>query len=109
MPPSCLVSAGALERMAQGVYRVVGAPTGEHDMLRAMWLALGGHLKTENGAPRVVAAGTTAAELHGVGDFYLDLYDFVVPRRRGSRMKDVRLRVRQLNRSEIRTSTGWPP
>lgn len=102
-PPqlSRLVSAGALERMAQGVYRIVGAPTGDHDMLRATWLALGGHLKTEDGAPRVIAAGTTAVELHGVGDFYLDLYDFVVPRRRGSRMKNVRLRVRQLTRSDI--------
>ncbi|NYJ18105.1 type IV toxin-antitoxin system AbiEi family antitoxin domain-containing protein [Nesterenkonia sandarakina] len=98
---SRLVSAGALERMTQGVYRVVGAPTGEHDMLRATWLALGGHLKAEDGAPRVVAAGTTAAELHGVGDFYLDLYDFVVPRRRGTRMRGVRLRVRELTRSEI--------
>ncbi len=105
---SRLVRSGALERPVQGVYRMAGAPPTEGDLLRAYWLALGGYKKTSAGVADVVAAGTTAAGLHGVGDFYTDKYDFVVPRRRGTRLQNVRLRTRELSRKDVSRIDGLP-
>lgn len=105
---SRLVKAGAIERLAQGVYRMAGSPAGEHEGVQVAWMALRGYLRSPEGVPGVVAAGPTAAELHGLGDFYLDEYDFVVPRRRGTRLDGVRLRVRQLARSEVSYVDGLP-
>lgn len=105
---SRLVRSGALERPAQGVYRMAGAPPTEDDLLRACWLALGGYKKTSTGVAGVVVAGTTAAGLYGVGDFYTDKYDFVVPRRRGTRLQKVRLRTRELSREDVSRTDGLP-
>jgi Transcriptional regulator, AbiEi antitoxin/Cytochrome P450 len=37
-----MASAGAIERVAQGVYRMAGAPPQDHEATYATWLALGG-------------------------------------------------------------------
>ena len=37
-----MADAGAIERVAQGVYRMAGAPSQEHEAIYATWLALGG-------------------------------------------------------------------
>lgn len=107
---SRMASSGALERVAQGVYRMAGAPPQDHEAIYATWLALGGatNPRTESGVASVVAAGVTAAVVHGLGDFFLDRFDFMVPARRGTRLPGVRLRVRHLAADEVAPVAGLP-
>ncbi|MFT4216691.1 MAG: type IV toxin-antitoxin system AbiEi family antitoxin domain-containing protein [Micropruina sp.] len=107
---SRMASSGALERVAHGVYRMAGAPPQDNEAIYATWLALGGatNPRTESGVASVVAAGVTAAVVHGLGDFFLDRFDFMVPARRGTRLPGVRLRVRRLTRDEVVPVAGLP-
>lgn len=107
---SRMASTAVLERVAQGVYRITGAPVQEHEAVYATWLALGGATspRTEAGVAPVVAAGITAAVVHGVGDFFLDGLEFVVPSRKTTRLPGVRLRVRELTRDEVLPVNGLP-
>lgn len=102
---SRLSATGAITRELQGVYRMAGAPLGEHALTYATWLALGGD-RAE--VPSVVAAGETAATLHGMGDFYPAGWDFIVPTRRSTRLPGVRLRVRTLTPAEVTYLDGMP-
>jgi predicted transcriptional regulator of viral defense system len=105
-----MASAGAIERVAQGVYRMAGAPRQDHEAIYATWLALGGatSFRTETGVAPVVAAGVTAAVVHDIGDFLPDGFDFIVPARKGTRLPGVRLRVRRLTRDEVIPVGGLP-
>ena len=105
-----MASAGALERVAQGVYRMAGAPPQDHEAIYAIWLALGGATapRTETGVAPVVAAGVTAAVVHGIGDFLTDGLDFIVPARKGTRLPGVRMRIRRLTRDEVIPVGGLP-
>ncbi|GAB3276988.1 type IV toxin-antitoxin system AbiEi family antitoxin domain-containing protein [Kineosporia babensis] len=107
---SRMASVGVLERVAQGVYRMAGAPTARHEAIYASWLALGGATapKTEASVAAVVAAGTTATVVHAVGDFVPNGFDFIVPRRKGTRLAGVRLRVRSLAADEVIPVDGLP-
>jgi predicted transcriptional regulator of viral defense system len=105
-----MTSAGAVERVAQGVYRMAGAPRQEHEAIYATWLALGGATapRTEAGVAPVVAAGETAAVVHDIGDFLPAGFDFIVPARKGTRLPGVRLRVRRLTPEEVIPVGGLP-
>lgn len=105
-----MAASGAIERVAQGVYRMAGAPHQNHEAIYATWLALGGAAmpKTGAGAPALVAAGVTAAVAHDLGDFFLDGFDFMVPARKGTRLPGVRLRIRRLTREEVSSANGLP-
>ena len=105
-----MASAGAIERVAQGVYRMLGAPPLDHEALYATWLALGGATapRTETGVAPVVAAGVTAAVVHDMGDFFPGGFDFMVPARKGTRLPGVRLRIRRLTRDEVIPVGGLP-
>lgn len=107
---SRMASTGAIERVTQGVYRMAGSPTQEHEAIYATWLALGGASapRAKTGVAAVVAAGTTAAIVHGIGDFFPNGYDFMVPSRKGTRLPDVRLRIRTLTRDEVIPVAGLP-
>ncbi|WP_405062610.1 type IV toxin-antitoxin system AbiEi family antitoxin domain-containing protein [Kribbella sp. NBC_01505] len=107
---SRMASAGAIERIAQGVYRMAGAPPQDHEAIYATWLALGGATapRTRTGVASVVGAGITAAIVHDVGDFFLDGLDFMVPARKGTRLPGVQLRIRQLSRDEVIPVDGLP-
>ncbi|MFV0372714.1 type IV toxin-antitoxin system AbiEi family antitoxin domain-containing protein [Microbacterium sp.] len=106
---SGLATSGAVERVAQGVYRVAGAPAAalEIDSIRVHWLAVGG-AATADGARAIVAAGTTAAALHEVGDWMPGVTDFVSLTRRTTRLPGVRLRTRQLSADDIIHVDGLP-
>lgn len=58
-----MTSSGAIERVTQGVYRMVGAPPQNHEAIYAVWLALCGATaaRTDSGIASIVAAGVTAA------------------------------------------------
>jgi predicted transcriptional regulator of viral defense system len=105
-----MASAGAVERVARGVYRMAGAPQQDYQAIYAAWLALGGALApgAENGVAPVVAAGQTAAVIHGIGDFVPDKFDFIVPARKGTRLPGVRLRIRRLAPQEFIPVSGLP-
>ena len=107
---SRMTTSGALVRVAQGVYRLPGAPVQKHESIYATWLALGGATspRTETGVSAVVAAGITAAIAHEIGDFFLDGFDFMVPARKGTRLPGVRLRVRHLEQAEVIPLDGLP-
>lgn len=64
--------------------------------------------RTETGIVSIVAAGTTAASVHEIGDFLLSGHDFIVRARRGTRLPGVRLRIRSLTRDEAITVNGLP-
>ncbi|MBT0770180.1 type IV toxin-antitoxin system AbiEi family antitoxin domain-containing protein [Kineosporia sp. J2-2] len=104
---SRMAAAGALERVARGVYRMAGAPTTRHEAIYATWLALGGAMTTSAGVG-VVAAGPTAAVVHGIGDFVLSDFDFIVPSRKGTRLPGLNLRARALTRQEVIPVDGLP-
>lgn len=107
---SRMARTGAIERLTQGVYRMAGAPTQEHEPIYATWLALGGATasRTHSGVAAIVAAGTTAAIAHDIGDFFPDGYDFIVPSRKGTRLPGVRLRIRTLSRDDVLPVNGLP-
>jgi predicted transcriptional regulator of viral defense system len=107
---SRMASAGAIERVAQGVYRMAGAPPQDHEAIYATWLALGGATasRTTAGVASIVTAGVTAAIIHDIGDFFPDGFDFMVPARKGTRLPGVRLRIRQLTRDEVIPVQGLP-
>jgi predicted transcriptional regulator of viral defense system len=98
---SRMAAAGAITRVAHGVYRMPGTPESEHELTHATWLALSGAKFDPWTVPPVVAAGTTAASLHGIGNFDSEGYDFIVPARKGTRLMGVRFRTRRLELDEI--------
>ena len=105
-----MASAGAIDRVAQGVYRMAGAPRPDHEAIYTAWLALGGATapRTGTGVAPVVAAGETAAVVHGIGDFFPPGFDFIVPVRKGTRLAGVRLRIRRLTPEEVIPVGGLP-
>lgn len=107
---SRMAAAGAIERVAHGVYRMAGVPSVEHETIYATWLALGGVTapRADTGVPALVAAGTTAATVHGIGDFLLDELDYIVPARKGTRLPGVRLRIRRLAPDDVLPVDGLP-
>jgi predicted transcriptional regulator of viral defense system len=107
-----LVLDGALERVAPGVYRVVGAPPDpDLDGLRAAWLQLNPAPVTEERrrAPDAVVSHRSAAVTMRLGDLLPEAHEFYVTVRRQLRREDVRTRLRQaLPRSEWRVVEGLP-
>ena len=105
-----MAASGAIERLAHGVYRTAGAPPQTHEAIYATWLALGGATpaRTESGVAPLVAAGVTAAVVQEIGDFFLDGLDFIVPARKGTRLPDVRLRIRHLSPEDVVPVNGLP-
>jgi predicted transcriptional regulator of viral defense system len=98
---SRMAAAGAITRVAHGVYRMPGTPVAADELTHATWLAVGGAKFDPGAVPPVVAAGITAANLHGIGDLYPEGYDFIVPARKGTRLMCVRFRIRHLELDEI--------
>ena len=98
-----------LERVAQGVYRLTGAPPPDHQDLRAAWLQLAPDIPAwERTVREGVVSHRSAAALYGIGDLPADKHDFTVPDRRQSRLPDVRLHIRKLQRSEWIELRGLP-
>lgn len=107
-----LVLDGALERVAPGVYRLVGAPPHpDLDGVRAAWLQLDPGQPTEGRRrrPDAVASHRSAATVLGLGDLLPDGHQFYVVGRRQLRRADVQTRVRRdLPRSAWRVVDGLP-
>lgn len=109
---SRLAKAGHLERLAHGVYRDVGAPSGEFEGLRTAWLAADPSHTAEqrlrdlpNGT---VVMGQSAASLHGVGDLPADRHELSTPVRRQSQRPEVSYRQRKLEPGDVTIAHGLP-
>jgi putative AbiEi antitoxin of type IV toxin-antitoxin system len=93
-----LIAEGAvLERIARGVYHLVGSPMPDQVELRAAWLQLAPEVPAWRRAPEQgVISHRSAAALYGLGHLPADVHEFIVPSRQRSRRPDVRLHIAQL-------------
>ncbi len=104
-----LATAGVLDRVAQGVYRVTGAPPPDHLDLRAAWLQLAPEVPAwERTSEQGVVSHRSAAALYGLGHLPADRHEFTLPVRRQSRRSDVRLHHRLVGPGERTALQGMP-
>ncbi len=100
---------GVLDRVATGVYRLVGAPIPDHMELRAAWLQLAPSLPAwERTAREGVVSHRSAAAMYGLGHLPADQHEFTLPKRRQTRRPDVRFHVRPLTNAEWISLRGLP-
>ena len=98
-----------LERVAYGVYRLVGSPTPDHLELRAAWLQLAPDVPAwKRTPPEGVVSHRSAAALYGIGHLPADHHEFTLARRKQSRRRDVRLHQRPLADGEWIQLRGLP-
>ena len=105
--------AGRLVRVAHGAYRMAGVPASQLDDLAALWKltdpAKMTHERMQAGEwDGVTVAGSTAASILGIGDFYLSPYRILAPRRINSRNVETRFGVRDISRNEVSFASGIP-
>ena len=99
----------SLERVANGVYHLAGAPSPDHKELRAAWLQLAPDVPAWERKPNEgVVSHRSAAALYGLGHLPADRHEFTVAKRKQSRRTDMRLHQRQLNTSEWIHLRGLP-
>src|SRR5215218_3416569 len=104
-----LASESVLERVAQGVYHLTGAPTPDHLELRATWLQLAPDVLAWKRTPAEgVVSYRSAAAVYGLGHLPADRHEFTLPARRQSRRSDVRLHHRQMADGEWISHRGLP-
>ena len=104
-----LATTGVLDRVAQGVYRLAGAPPPDHLELRAAWLQLAPEVPAWERTPEQgIVSYRSAAALYGLGHLPADRHEFTLPVRRQSRRKDVRLHHRSVSPSEWIVLHGMP-
>jgi len=104
-----LASESVLERVAQGVYHLTGAPTPDHLALRATWLQFAPDvLAWERTPDEGVVSHRSAAAVYGLGHLPADRHEFTLPARRQSRRPDVRLHHRQVTDGEWISLRGLP-
>lgn len=109
---SRLAEAGHLQRLAHGVYRDAGAPSDEFEALRAAWLSTEpkelAEVRLRNLTDGVVVTGSSAAQLHQIGDLPADRHEFSTARRRQSQRPEIHYRTRALPRQDVTLAHGLP-
>ncbi|PWC05137.1 type IV toxin-antitoxin system AbiEi family antitoxin domain-containing protein [Agromyces badenianii] len=107
-----LTESGDLVRLSHGVYKDAGAPGGQHEELRAAWLATEpAKLAYERLGERpgsAVVSGESAARLHGIGDLRAMKSEFTTPTRKQTQRADVRYRTRALPDQDVTVREGLP-
>lgn len=107
-----LTESGDLIRLSHGVYKDAGAPGGQHEELRAAWLAtepakLAYERLGEHPASAVVS-GESASRLHGIGDLRAMKSEFTTPTRKQTQRADIGYRTRVLPEQDITVREGLP-
>lgn len=105
--------AGRVVRIAHGAYRMAGVPASQLDDLVALWKLTDSakmtHERMRPGAwDGIAVAGSTAASIHGIGDFYLSPYRVLSPKRINSRNAESRFGVRSVSRDDVSFVEGVP-
>jgi hypothetical protein len=107
-----LTESGSLVRLAQGVYRDAGAPSVEHEALRAAWLAIEpkklAYERLEDLPNTAVVSGESASRLHAIGDLRASRSEFTTPTRKQTQRPDVRYRTRSLPGQDVTVRDGLP-
>jgi hypothetical protein len=107
-----LADAELITRIRQGVYRLTGTPTTPQDRLRAEWLALEPDRLAGDRRGDAVIVGVvshrSAALLQDLGDIDADRHEFTVPKRRGTRSRDVKFYVQVLSPEDWYLVGGLP-
>ena len=107
-----LADSGDLVRIAHGVYKDAGAPSDEHQELRAAWLSIEpGRLAEQRIRDRpgfATVSGESAAALHGVGELRTMRSEFTTLKRKQTQRSDIRYRVRPLTEEEVTLRAGLP-
>jgi hypothetical protein len=94
-------SVQVLEWVADGVYRLTGAPEPDHLSLRAAWLQLDPDIPAWKRTPdQGVISHRSAAALYGLGHLPADVHDFTVPNQRQAPQPDIRLYQGRVGSSE---------
>ena len=108
---SRLIERGQLERVAHGIYRVVGAAAADHLELRAAWLQLDAGrpawARLEDRADAVVSHASAAA-LYEVGELRADVHEFTWSRPHRTRRADVRIHRGQVPDADHIVVNGLP-
>lgn len=109
---SRLTDSGDLVRLAHGVYKDAGAPSGAHLDVRAAWLSSDpARLASErlgDGHRGVVVSGQTAAWLHDIGDLRSNRTELTTPVRRQTQRADLHYRRRDLSEEDVTIRDGLP-
>jgi predicted transcriptional regulator of viral defense system len=107
-----LTESGDLIRLSHGVYRDAGAPGGQHEELRAAWLATDpaklAYERLSEDPKSAVVSGESAARLHGIGDLRAMRSEFTTPARKQTQRADVRYRTRVLPEQDVTVREGLP-
>lgn len=108
---SRLETAGVIERLAKGVYRMGGAPSVREEDIVAAWLSV--DPTREPGSPpnplaTPIASGPTAAWLLGLGEVGPEPLEFCCAERRQTKRAGLRLRKRAIDPAEITIAGGVP-
>ncbi|HMR12550.1 MAG TPA: type IV toxin-antitoxin system AbiEi family antitoxin domain-containing protein [Arachnia sp.] len=107
-----LTETGDLVRVAHGVYRDAGAPSADHEELRAAWLmtdpARLAYERLSDQPPSAVVSGESASRLHRIGDLRAVRHEFTTPRRRQTQRPEVRYRTRVLPEQDVTVRDGLP-
>jgi hypothetical protein len=100
---------GMLERVANGVYLLRGAPTPDHLALRADWLRIAPESTAWERKPSEgVVSHRSAAALYGLGDLPADVHEFTTADRRQSGRSSVRLHRGRVADGEWAIFNGLP-
>lgn len=107
---SRLAGDGVLHRIQHGVYRVRGGAGHRAQSLYAAWLALDPAMPAERRSAPVsgVVSHRSAARYYDLGDLQIGASEFVLPARRQSRRRDLRLHRGQLAVHEWEWVDGLP-
>ncbi len=107
-----LAESGDLIRLSYGVYRDAGAPGGQHEELRAAWLATDpaklAYERLSEHPRSAIVSGESAARLHGIGNLRAMKSEFTTPTRKQTQRADVRYRTRVLPEQDITVREGLP-
>lgn len=107
-----LADSGVLVRLAHGVYKDAGAPSDEHEAIRAAWLSIEpSRLAWERVQERpsfATVSGETATVLHAVGDLRGMSIEFTTQKRRQTQREDLRFKTRVLTREDVMVRAGLP-
>lgn len=108
---SYAASTGHIQRICHGAYRLGSSIDDGNDELRGIWMltkpevAAIDRLKTFDG---IAICGSTAAAIHGIGDFFLTPYQIAVPQRFNSRKSGVKYVPKTILEEDVTWSKGLP-
>lgn len=107
-----LTSAGDLVRLTHGVYKDAGAPSDEHQALRAAWLAVEPERlvwdRLEDRPSFATVSGESAAVLYQMGDLRAARSEFTTRTRKQTQRGDIRFRTAALTSRDVTVRSGLP-